>query len=320
MKVLVTGCAGFIGSKVCEILLNEEHTVIGVDNFNDAYGLPLKEWRLARLEDAPGFTLHRLDITDCRALGRLFEEGNIEAIINLAARVGVRQSLDDPWVYYQTNVIGTLNLLELCRRNGVKKFVLSSTSSVYGNSACPFNEDAPTDRSISPYATSKKAAEASCYPYHSIYGLDVTVLRYFTVYGPAGRPDMAIFRFINQIAEGKQMVLYGDGAQERDFTYIDDIARGTVLALKPLGYEIINLGCDRPVTVNGVIARIEKCLGEIARVETASRHPADVIGTWADITKAKRLLGWEPRISLEEGLLRSVEWYKQNRTLANSLV
>ena len=323
---LVTGCAGFIGWKVTEFLLAEGHTVVGVDNLNDAYDVRLKHWRLAQLEGKPGFEFHRLDICNREALRGLFNlkcairNPKFDAVINLAARAGVRQSVENPWVYYETNVTGTLNLLELCREFGVQKFVLASTSSLYGENKRPFREDQFTDRPLSPYAASKKAAEALCYTYHYLHGLDVTVVRYFTVYGPAGRPDMSIFRFIRWIAEGEPVVLYGDGAQERDFTFVDDVAWGTLLALKPVGYEIINLGSDRPVSLRRVISILEELLGQKAQVTYSSRHPADVLATWADVSKAREILGWEPRTSLEEGLRYTVDWYLQNRSWAKEVV
>jgi nucleoside-diphosphate-sugar epimerase len=313
MRILVTGCAGFIGSKTSEVLAHNQHQVVGIDNLNDAYATELKEWRLSRLRRLPGFTFRRLDVTDRETLGELFREQQIHAVINLAARAGVRQSLRNPWVYYDTNVTGTLNLLELCRELKVEKFVLASTSSVYAGGARPFREDQPTDRPLSPYAASKKAAEALCYTYHGLFGLDVSVLRYFTVYGPAGRPDMSIFRFIRWISEGEPLLLYGDGSQERDFTYVDDVAQGTLLALKPLGYEVMNIGSDRPASIQHVIALLEKELGRTARIERLAPHPADVPATWADIGKARRLLDWEPRTSLEDGLRAAVRWYDQNR-------
>ena len=320
MKALVTGCAGFIGGKVCEFLLQDGHTVIGIDNLNDAYGVPLKEWRLSRLKGESGFTFQQLDITDDQALAKVFRNGSFESVINLAARAGVRQSLEDPCLYYRTNVIGTLNLLEHCRATGVGKFVLASTSSVYGEGERPFRETAPTDCPLSPYAASKKASEVACYTYHRLYGIDMTVLRYFTVYGPAGRPDMSIFRFTCRIAEGESLDLYGDGSQQRDFTYVDDIARGTLGALRPLGYEVINLGSDRPVSLRDVIGQIEEYLGKEACISTYPHHQADVWSTWADITKAKEFLDWEPQVTFEEGLSRTVEWYTRNRDLAKNLV
>ncbi len=321
----MTGCAGFIGWKVCELLLQEGHTVTGIDTLNEAYDARLKQWRLQQLETHPGFSFHRLDVTDRPALRNLFiskfeiRNSKFESVINLAARAGVRQSLEDPWAYYDTNVTGTLNLLELCRKFNVQKFILASTSSVYGEAERPFHEDAPTDRPLSPYAASKKAAETLCYTYHRLYGLDVTVFRYFTVYGPAGRPDMSIFRFVKWIAESQPLIVYGDGTQERDFTYVDDIARGTVLGLKPLGYEIINLGSDHPVKLNQIIESIERLLGQKGVIQSRPGHPADVPATWADVSKAKRLLGWTPETTWEEGLEQAVKWYLEHRSLANSI-
>ena len=321
MNVLVTGCGGFIGWKVCELLVEAGHTVLGIDNLNDAYDVRLKDWRLAQLKQMSGFTFHPLDICDRKGLVKLFELKNsqFDAVINLAARAGVRQSLEDPWTYYETNVTGSLDLLEVCRAAGVKKFILASTSSVYGEAERPFREDGATDRPLSPYAASKKAAEALCYTYHRMYGLDVTVFRYFTVYGPAGRPDMSIFRFVKWIAEGEPLIVYGDGMQERDFTYVDDIARGTILGLKPLGYEIINLGSDRPVPLNTVIAHLEGFLGRPAHINRQPTHPADVPATWADISRARNLLNWEPRTDLEAGLQNAIEWYRQNRDWAKEV-
>jgi len=317
MNILVTGCAGFIGWKVSELLLREGHAVVGIDNLNDAYDVRLKKWRLNQLRENQRFTFYLLDIVNRAKLFRMFKNFStkkpFDAVINLAARAGVRQSVENPWTYYETNVIGTLNLLELCREFGLKKFILASTSSLYGTTALPFRENQHTDTPLSPYAASKKAAEALCYTYHYLYGLDISVLRYFTVYGPAGRPDMSIFRFIKWIAEGETVIIYGDGFQERDFTYIDDIARGTLAALKPLGYEIINLGNNHPVKLSDVIFIIEDLLGKRANIKYEARHLADMPATWADITKAQRLLGWQPQVSLKEGLQRAVEWYIENR-------
>jgi UDP-glucuronate 4-epimerase len=327
--ILVTGIAGFIANKVAEFLLDRGHTVTGVDNLNDAYDVRLKEWRLARLQDRPGFSFHRLDITDRHALGALWAEHGDEpfdAVIHLAARAGVRQSIQDPWIYFRTNVGGALNLLDLCREYGVHKFVLASTSSLYGaRNPRPFREDADTDGPLSPYAASKKAAEAICYTYHYLHGVDVTVLRYFTVYGPAGRPDMSLFRFTQWLSEGKPVLVYGDGTQSRDFTYVDDIARGTIAALRhngadgKAGYEVINLGSDEPVVLIDAIRLVEELVGRKAMLEHQPRHPADILATWADIGKAERLLGWRPQIRFRDGMAALVGWYQDNREWARQV-
>lgn len=314
MRILVTGCAGLIGWKVSELLLEEGHTVAGVDNLNHAYDVRLKEWRLSQLQAQPQFNFHKLDITEPQTLAQLFQQGAFDGVINLAARAGVGQSLVDPRAYYKTNVEGTVNLLELCQASGIKKFILASTSSVYGEGERPFREDAATDRPLSPYAASKKAAEEFCYVYHHVYGLDVTVLRYFTVYGPAGRPDMSIFRFIRWIAEGEPVVVYGDGMHERDFTYVSDIARGTVAALRPMGYQVVNLGSNSPTSLVRVIAILEELLGNQAQVQHQSSYSWDIRATWADISRGKSLLGWEPQISLETGLEHAVRWYQKNQS------
>ncbi|MCS6806155.1 MAG: GDP-mannose 4,6-dehydratase [Acidobacteriota bacterium] len=328
-SILLTGCAGFIGAKVCETLLEMGHAVVGVDNLNQAYDVRLKQWRLSQLTGRAGFTFHPLDIVDRHAMRRFWTESfsanrsntsGWSAVINLAARAGVRPSVEDPWLYYDTNVTGTLNLLELCHEFGVRKFVQASTSSVYGDSAVqPFTEDAVTDRPLSPYAASKKAAEVLCHTYHHLYGLDVTVLRYFTVYGPAGRPDMSMFRFVQWISRGRPVTIYGDGQQSRDFTYVDDVAHGTVAGLKPLGYEVINLGSDRPVVLIEIIRLIEDRLGRRARLEFEPRHPADVLATWANIEKAGRLLEWRPHTAIETGVERLVSWYQENESWAQHL-
>lgn len=312
---LVTGAAGFIGSKVAEFLLAEGHTVVGIDNLNDYYDVRLKTYRLDLLRRQPGFRFHKADIEDLAALDRIFAENKFTAVLNLAARAGVRYSMENPHVYVTTNTLGTLNLLECMRRYGVKKQVLASTSSLYAGQSMPFTEDLPVNTPLSPYAASKKAAELMAYSYHKLYGMDITVVRYFTVFGPGGRPDMSIFRFIKWVDEGKPIELFGDGSQSRDFTYVDDIARGTIAATKEIGYEIVNLGGgNNPITLNEVIGFIETALGKKATYNYKPFHIADVDATWADIAKAERLFGWTPKISPMEGFRRCVDWYVANRS------
>lgn len=317
---LVTGCAGFIGAQVVSKLLERGDEVWGLDDLNHAYDPRLKQWRLERLKASPLFHFRKVDIAGPGLAEALDGAEGFDGIINLAARAGVRQSVADPASYLRTNILGALNVLEFGRRNGITKFVQASTSSLYGlNNHRPFQEDADVSRPLSPYAASKGGAEVLCHSYAHLHGLDITILRYFTVYGPAGRPDMSIFRFIQWIAEGKPLRLYGDGSQQRDFTYVEDIARGTLAALKPVGYEIINLGGDDPVSMLEVIEKIEARLGRKAQVETYDRAPADMPATWADIGKARRLLGWEPRVSLDEGLDRTIAWYQAERAWASQV-
>ncbi len=332
---LVTGAAGFIASKVAEFLLRDGHVVVGIDNLNDYYDVRLKDYRLSKLLGVgnwepgvsptqsiylgknlshEGFVFRHIDIESLPQLDELFQEFKFDAVVNLAARAGVRYSMQNPYVYLSTNTLGTLNLLECQRKFGVKKQVLASTSSLYAGCAMPFTEDLPVNTPLSPYAAAKKGAELMAHSYHKLYGLDITVVRYFTVFGPAGRPDMSIFRFTKWIDEGKPLELLGDGTQSRDFTYVDDIARGTILAIKSVGYEIINLGGgNNPITLQTVIAFIEKSLGKKAFIDERAFAPADIKETWADITKAKRLLGWGPQVSTEEGFRRAIDWHCANR-------
>jgi UDP-glucuronate 4-epimerase len=323
-RLLVTGCAGFIGARVCQTLLLQGHSVLGVDNLNDAYDPLLKRWRLDQLWSIPGFEFQMVDISDRCSVFAAFDEastrGSVSAVINLAARAGVRYSVENPWVYYETNVTGTLNLLELCRSRDIPKFVLASSSSLYGKeNPLPYREDQSTDEPLSPYAASKKAAETLCYTYHHLYGLDVTVFRYFTVYGPAGRPDMVPFRLAQWINEDRPVIVYGDGTQSRDFTYVDDIASGTIAGLRPLGYEVVNLGSDRPVTLIDLIELFEDLVGKKAVLRYLPPHPADVTATWADIGKALRLLGWKPQTDLPSGVEALVAWYRQQRSWAKDI-
>lgn len=314
MKYLVTGAAGFIASKTSEFLLNAGHEVVGVDNLNDYYDPRLKEHRLESLRLQPHFSFHKVDIEDKFAVYSLFEKNKFDGVLNLAARAGVRYSMENPDVYMTTNAMGTLNILNAMKDHDVQKMVLASTSSLYAGQKMPFVETLPVNTPISPYAASKKAAEVMAYSYHYLYKVDVSVVRYFTVYGPAGRPDMSIYRFIQWIDEGKELELFGDGSQSRDFTFVDDIARGTIAALKPVGYEVINLGGGQnPISLNVVIGMIEKFLGKKAKIANKEFHIADIKETWADISKAKTLLGWEPLVTLEDGIRQCVEWHLKNK-------
>ncbi len=321
-KYLVTGAAGFIASRVCDLLLDEGHTVVGLDNLNDSYDVRLKDWRLARLDGRENFQFQKKDIGQRAAVEQVFtEHGPFDAVINLAARAGVRASVENPWIFVDTNTTGTLNLLEACRQAKTPKFILASTSSIYGADApIPTPETADSSRPLQPYAASKKGAEVMCHSYHYLYGLDVSIFRYFTVYGPAGRPDMVMFRFTQWITEGRPVYLNGDGTQSRGFTYVDDIARGTIAGLKPVGYEIMNLGGHEPITMNEMIARLEELIGCKAYVNYQPFHKADMMSNLADISKVRRLLGWEPQVSLAEGMRRLVEWYQQERSWAKDII
>ena len=314
---LVTGAAGFIGSRLSEMLIEQCHAVTGVDNLNDAYDVRMKEYRLRKLQVLPGFTFKKLDISEYGSVESL---PAFDAVINLAARAGVRASVENPWVFVETNVTGTLNLLELCRQKKIRKFILASTSSIYGAKApLPTPETADSDHPLQPYAASKKGAEALSHSYHALYGIDVSVVRYFTVYGPAGRPDMSMFRFTKWICEGQALQLYGDGEQSRGFTYVDDIARGTIAALKPLAYEIINLGGHEVITMNALIALFEERIGRKAVIEQHPPNQADMLTSHADVTKAGSLLGWQPKVGLKEGIARLVDWYRAERKWAKDV-
>ncbi|HEY2881565.1 MAG TPA: NAD-dependent epimerase/dehydratase family protein [Pirellulales bacterium] len=332
-RILVTGAAGFVGARVCQLLLDRGVEVVGIDNLNNYYNPQLKEMRLRALAGNKKFTFERIDIENRAALDQLFTAGAVKsadgisgdkapfnAIIHLAARAGVRPSTEDPWAYVKTNVEGTLNLLDMCRQREIPKFVFASTSSVYGaNTKCPFHETDAADQPLSPYAASKKGAEALSYAYHHLYGTDISVLRYFTVYGPAGRPDMVVLRFIRRMADDEAIEVFGDGHQRRDFSYVDDIAAGTIAALKPVKYEVFNLGCDHPVELNEVIASIARHLRKTPKIKYAEVHRADVPETWASIEKARTLLGWNPQVTIEEGLRRTVEWFQRHRDELRSI-
>ena len=317
-KYFVTGAAGFIGSQVCKHLLNQGDHVVGVDNLNDFYDVRLKEWRLQQLknhQNSQYFFFDKLDIENQESLKTLFKNnGPFDAVLNLAARAGVRYSIKNPHVYLSTNLAGTLNVLECMRDSGCRKFILASTSSLYAGQKMPYKEDLAVNEPLSPYAASKKGAELMAYSYHKLYDIDVSIVRYFTVFGPAGRPDMSPYRFIKWIAEGEPIQIFGNGLQSRDFTYVDDIALGTIAAIQDVGYEIINLGGGQnPVSLNTIIEKLEVLIDKKAIIDHKPFHIADLMETWADIEKAKKILSWEPKFSLDQGLERTVLWYFKNQ-------
>mgnify|MGYP000915901909 CR=1 FL=1 len=320
MRILLTGCAGFIGWQTAKMALSSGYDVIGIDDINDYYDVRLKNWRLDDLIKTDGFEFRQIDIRNKNQLEKLFSDSKPDAIINLAARAGVRASIENPHIYFETNVLGNLNLLTLAEKFKIKKFILASTSSLYAGQSMPFSETLPVNTPISPYAASKKSAEVSCYTYHYLYDIDVSIFRYFTVYGPAGRPDLSIFKFIKLINEEKEITVYGDGNQSRDFTFVEDIARGTLLGLKDVGFEIINLGGNHPYTINETISLIEKYLGKKAKVINKPFPQCDIPATWADISKAKKILGWQPIFSLEEGIKKTIDWCIENKNLVEEIV
>lgn len=314
-NVLITGAAGFIGARTTQLLLKENINVIGVDNLNDYYDIRIKKHRLKILKENKYFKFYKSDIENQKDLEKIFRNNKIDSVINLAARAGVRYSLKNPFIYASTNYNGSLNLLDLMRVYHIKKYIMASTSSIYAGSEMPYKESSSVNKPISPYAASKKAAELIAYTYAHQFNIDVSIVRYFTVYGPAGRPDMSILRFIKWIDEEKPIILYGDGSQSRDFTFIDDIASGTIAAAKSnLEYEIINLGGgNNPVSINILISKIENLLSKKAVIDQKPFHSADVQTTWADISKAKEILNWSPKTTLDEGLKSTVNWYIKNK-------
>lgn len=310
MSVLVTGGAGFIGSHLCEALLARGERVICLDNFNDYYSPERKRRNIAGCLAHPDFRLYEADVRDEAAVASLFEQERPERVVHIAAMAGVRYSVQQPRLYAEVNVGGTLVLLENARRQGVRNFVLASSSSVYGaSSRVPFREDDPCVHPISPYAATKRAAELLAYTYHHLYGLRCTCLRFFTVYGPRGRPDMAPYRFLDWIYREEPLEFFGQG-HRRDFTYIDDIIAGVLAALEAdFPFEIINLGNSHPIPTEEFIALIEEIVGKKARLVRLPPMPGDVPQTYADISKARRLLGFEPRTPVEEGMGRFFAWY-----------
>ena len=310
MNVLVTGGAGFIGSHTVEALLQRGHRVTVVDDFNDFYDPSVKRRNAATFRGQA--ELVEADIRDAVRLKDVFTQGRFETVIHLAARAGVRPSLAQPQLYAEVNVVGTQHMLELSRAFGVRKFIFGSSSSVYGvNQKLPFSEDDPIFKPISPYAATKLAGEAMCHVYHHLYGLDMVCLRFFTVYGPRQRPDLAIYKFTRAIAAGKPIELFGDGSARRDYTYIDDILQGIMACMeRTFGFELINLGESQTTPLRDLVALIERVVGRKAVVRTLPPQPGDVPVTFADIAKARRLLGYNPQVKIEDGIPRFVEWFK----------
>jgi len=312
MAYLVTGGAGFIGSHLCERLVKEGNEIICVDNFNDFYDPLIKRRNVEGLQKKANFKLYELDILDFPKLQAVFEQNDIDVIIHLAARAGVRPSIKEPLLYQEVNVRGTLNLLELARRFNVPKFVFASSSSVYGNNKkVPFSEQDNVDNPVSPYAATKKAGELLAYTYHHLYDISISCIRFFTVYGPRQRPDMAIHKFTKLIDQGKKVPIFGDGNSQRDYTYISDIIDGLCSAIEYCqGYEIYNLGDSRTVELKEVIQHIENLLNKKARLDFKPFQAGDVWITYADISKAKAQLKYQPKIMFEKGMQNFIDWYK----------
>jgi UDP-glucuronate 4-epimerase len=312
-KVLITGVAGFIGSHTAEKLVARGDRVIGLDNFNTFYDPGIKRRNIAGLAASPLFRLYEGDICDPVCVRTVFEHEKPEVVVHLAARAGVRPSLQEPNLYNQVNVIGSQHILDACRDFGVSHLVFASSSSVYGiNSRAPFKESDPVAHPVSPYAATKRMNELQAHVYSHVYGLHVTMLRFFTVYGPRQRPDMAIHRFARAVLREEPVPIYGDGSAQRDFTYIDDIVQGVVQCVDtPFRYEIFNLGGEHTVDVLTVVRLIERAAGKRAQLRFLPAQPGDVPLTSADVSHARALLGYNPTVPLEEGVTRFVSWLKE---------
>jgi len=314
LKILVTGAAGFIGSSVAHALLDEGHEVVGLDNFNDYYPVKLKDARHALLEERGGYAGHRLDLSDSDAMAGLFRTQKIDRVCHLAAQAGVRYSLQNPFAYEQSNLAGHLNVLECCRNNGIERLVYASSSSVYGgNKKVPFSEADPVDNPVSLYAATKKANELMSHSYSHLYGFQSIGLRFFTVYGPWGRPDMAYWLFTDAMLKGRPIKVFNHGDMKRDFTYIDDIVKGVKGALFAEGlapYEIFNLGNNQPELLMDMIGFLGEALGIEPQMEMLPMQPGDVPITYADIEKAKTKLNYQPTTGLKEGLGKFIDWFK----------
>jgi UDP-glucuronate 4-epimerase len=317
MKILVTGAAGFIGSHVCKHFTGHGHQVIGIDNFDPFYSKKFKLLNIEGLQKDNGFQFYEADIRDGKALNKIFSETKIDIVIHLAAKAGVRPSIDSIAEYYDVNVNGTVSLLESMRMHNVKKMLFASSSSVYGNNPkVPFSETDTVDNPISPYASTKKSGELLCHVYSHLYGFDITCLRFFTVFGPGQRPDLAIHKFTRLIDEGKSIPFYGDGSTSRDYTYIDDIVNGISCAADHLdGYRIYNLGESRVINLKKLVQTIESSVGKKAILDELPLQQGDVSITYADISKARTEIGYQPKYDIETGINKFVEWYNINKTI-----
>jgi len=314
-KILVTGAAGFIGSHLCERLVSEKAVVTGLDNFDKFYSRDVKQANISGLLSGRNFNFVEGDIRDAACVESVVQKQKPDMIVHLAAKAGVRPSIEDPVGYQDVNINGTVVLLEAARKSGVKNFIFASSSSIYGNNKkVPFAETDNVDFPISPYAATKKAGELICHTYSHLYKINMMCLRFFTVYGPRQRPDLAIRKFTSLIESGKPIPVYGDGSMKRDFTYIDDIIDGVVGAMRNCkGYEIYNLGESRPVRLDVLISEIEDALGKKAIINRLAMQAGDVLQTYADVTKAKEKLGYEPKTDLKTGLKEFVKWFRQTK-------
>ena len=317
MKVLITGSAGFIGSHACEHFIDKGYQVSGLDNFDNFYPRSIKENNLKLIRNSDRFVFHEGDIRDKSLVNKIFDDNRFDFVIHLAARAGVRPSIDKVEEYYDVNVNVTLNILEAMRTHNVKKLLFASSSSVYGNNArLPFSESDPVDNPISPYASTKKSGELLCHVYSHLYGFDITCLRFFTVYGPRQRPDLAIYKFTRLIDEGRPVDIYGDGSGSRDYTYIDDILDGIDRAADNLkGYHIYNLGESDRTELISLVRLIEEALGKKAVLNYLPMQAGDVKTTFADISKAKNELGYDPGFDFRKGMGKFIEWYRKNKDL-----
>jgi UDP-glucuronate 4-epimerase len=316
MKIIITGAAGFIGSHLTDFLLAREEHIIGIDNFDPFYDVKIKEKNIENALTYSTFSLYRTDICDFSSISDILDKEKPDIIVHIAAKAGVRSSILDPIGYYHTNVEGTINLLECCKRYNINKFIFASTSSIYGNNQkVPFAENDPVDFPISPYAASKKSAELICHTYHHLYDLNIFALRFLTVYGPRQRPDLAIHKFFRLLDEGTPIPVYGDGTSSRDYTYIDDIIQGVVRSIERVsGFEIINLGESKTLKLNGLIRLIEDVTGTRLKKEYLPLQPGDVIQTYADIDKARKLLNYNPQTEMKEGLKKFYEWFLNSKS------